>query len=298
MSLDWDDLRLALSIANAGSMTAAARSLGLSQPTLGRRLKDLEDALGSKLFERFPNHLAATPFGIRVLDLARQMESAAVDVARLSDMRRSAGETIHISATTSVAMFLADRLDRLLDLSRAPQTSISISTTRATVDLARREADIALRMRSIPESGKLRARKIGRLAFSLYGLAADQPKASRRNVFVGLTNDRPPPQRPWLDDYAASVGGRVAHRLGEVFMRHQAIRDGQGISLLPCFVGDGDAALERIIDPPEELGEDVYLLLHEDVGPDGSTALVAEGLRLLFKEAESLLAGHVAKSPA
>lgn len=297
MQFDWDDLRLVIEIAKAGSMTAAARDLKLSQPTLGRRLKDFEDRLGAKIFERFPNHLAVTPFGSEILESAKRMEAAAVDVARVAGLRQATGDTVCVSSTTSIAAFLAERLDHLAQLSGNPQAAIAISTTRATVDLARREADIALRMRAVPDGGKLRTRRLARVAFSLYrSFGEASSKAGGNNVFIGLTKDRPPPQGPWLDRYAESVGGRISHRLGEFFMRHHAIRKGYGVSLLPCFIGDSDPDLARVIDPPAELDEDVYLLLHEDVDRSGTVAGVAEGLRLLFKEHEVLLSGRMPKA--
>ncbi len=271
-------------------MTAAARALGVSQPTLGRRLKDLEGTLAARIFERYPNHIAPTPFGMRLLDHARAMESAALEVSRLSEIRRAEGDPVRISATTSVATFLSDRLSRLTELARSPGVRVAVSTTRHTVDLARREADIALRMRAVPEAGRLRSRRIGRLSFTVYGLAGASPSTPPR--YVGLTNDRPPPQRPWLDAHAAAMGGTIGHRLGEFFMRHQAILNGEGASLLPCFVGDADTALVRLVDPPAELDEDVYLLTHEDAETAPAIPRVADALRTLFRESDALLTGR------
>ncbi len=293
--IDWDDLRLLIRIADAGSMTSAASSLGVSQPTLGRRLKALEDRLGGKLFDRLPNSLKLREFGEQVLDIAKVMEKAALDLSRLAELRRGITDTVHISATTSIAMFLVERLEKLSALAALDDVRITINSTRSLVDLARREADIALRMRSIPHEGNLKTRKLARVSFTLYALAGavgmSVPGDGYGRCFIGLTDDRPPPQRLWLDEFAKIAGGRISHRLGEVFLRHRAVRKGLGISLLPCFIGDPDTALERVVAPPLELDEDVFLLMHHDVSALSAVVRVAEGLRLLFKQEAGLLAG-------
>ena len=295
---DWDDLRLLIGIADAGSMTGAAFRLGVSQPTLGRRLKALESRLGASLFDRLPNCLELTAFGSEVVDLARTMERTAIDLSRLAQMRQGTASTVHISATSSVAMFLVERLDRLPDLADLQDIHITISSTRSIVDLARREADIALRMRGIPLEGSLRTRKLARVAFTLYGLLGAHGSGPEKGaLFIGLTDDRPPPQRPWLDDFVQANGGSISHRLGEVFLRHRAIGKGLGISLLPCFIGDRDASLERIVPPPQELDEDIFLLMHQDVNAASATARVAEGLRLLFRNESALLCGSEPNKP-
>ena len=89
MKLNWDDLRIFLSVARAGSLSAAARSLKVSQPTVGRRLKALEEVVGARLFDRLPEGFAPTAAGAELLPMAEEMERAAEALGRRQAARRA-----------------------------------------------------------------------------------------------------------------------------------------------------------------------------------------------------------------
>lgn len=108
---------------------------------------------------------------------------------------------------------------------------------------------------------------------------------------VGLAETaRAPSQSRWLDEAAAARGAAVRLRFSEVALRHRAVRDGAGASLLPCFLGDGDPALVRLLPPPPELAEDVFLLLHERRRP--AVRAVADALGQVFQEGAGVLCGR------
>ena len=204
------------------------------------------------------------------------------------------------TATSSVSLFLTAHLQALLAESGQ---AIAIGTSRDRANLARREADIALRMRRVPEEGDLAARRIGRIGFALYaahaylearGLAGDDGLPGLD--FIGLPEpERAPSQSAWFDAMAAQ--GVLRCRLGEVYLRHRAAADGLGVALLPCFLGDADDRLLRLGDPVPELAEDVYLMLHGDLRRDAAVRAVAEALAALFRRQRRALSGEDAALP-
>ena len=292
---NWDDIRIFLAVARTGSLTEAARSLGVSQPTVSRRLQALEAEAGARLFDRLPNRLEPTALGHALAEAATGMaEGAGAVVRRLRQGAGDGGVPVSITATSSVALFVTGHLPSLLaDTGRM----IAIENSRSRASLAWRQADIALRMRRMPEEGDLRARRIGRIGFALYAArdyAARSDLAGRPGLeglhFIGLPETRrSPSQSAWLD--AVAQPGTIICRLGEVFLRHQAVADGVGISLLPCFLGDADARLLRVGHPPAELREDIYLMLHADLRGDPGIRAMAEALAGLFSREGAALEG-------
>jgi DNA-binding transcriptional LysR family regulator len=294
---DWDDIRIFLAVARTGSLTEAARQLQLSQPTVGRHLRSLEALAGTRLFERLPNRLELTAVGQALVEAAAGMEErAGALVRRLRQAVATEAEPVRITATSSVALFVTGHLQAL----RAESGRlIALGNSRARASLAWREADIALRMRRVPEEGDLAARRIGRIAFALY---ASRAYARRHELeegaslaglhFIGLPEPkRSPSQSAWFDAMAAQ--GTILCRLGEVFLRHRAVADGLGVTLLPCFLGDQDDRLLRLGEPVPELTEEVYLMLHETLRQDRGVRAVAEALTRLFRREQAALGGEV-----
>jgi DNA-binding transcriptional LysR family regulator len=155
----WDDLRLFLLAHRAGSLTGAARRLGLNQSTTSRRLKALEEQLGGRLFDRTPEGLLLTDFGEQLLGPAERAEAASLEVVRLA---AGAGPEIEgdvrIAVSEGLSFYLvAPSIARLQ--ARHPGLSISMLVSETVADLTRREADIALRFIR-PTRGDLVARRI------------------------------------------------------------------------------------------------------------------------------------------
>ncbi|WP_063828224.1 LysR family transcriptional regulator [Azospirillum sp. B510] len=291
--LDWEDIRAFLATARSGSLTAAAQRLRLSPATLGRRLKRLEDALGGPLFDRLPNRLEPTALGRAVLDNAAAMGDAAAAFARCADRLAATAQPVRVTATTSVSAFLTLHLSDLLAETGADLTILS---TRSALNLAQREADIALRMDRVPDEGDLVTRRLGRFGFTLYaarGMGGDWSGRWNGAPVVGLPETRRrPSQSGWVDDTARERGARIVARLSELPMRLDAVRRGIGLTLLPCVLGDADPALVRVIDPPAALCEDVHLLVHRDRRDAPAVAAVVDALVRLFRRHAEALAGE------
>lgn len=294
--LNWDDVRVFATVMRLGSLVEAARSLRISTSTAGRRLRRLEAVVGAPLFDRLPHALVPTAAAQRLHAGAGQMTEGAAALLRGAAATATAERVrVRVTATASMAWFVARHLAALLEV--APGVDVSVVVTRDTLSLAHREADIALRMNRVPERGDLSVRRLARIGFALYAardvLARERRKAGfdpHRLAVVGLT-DHPKLQSQghWVESFAR--GGAIRLRLSEVFLRRQAIVDEHGVSLLPCYLGDGDARLARVIDPPAELDEDVFLLVHNDLKNLPQIKAVANGLVRVFRAHARVLAG-------
>lgn len=279
----WDAIRVFLAVARAGSLIGAARALRVSEATVSRQLRTLETELGARLFDRLPNRLALTGLGRGLLDSAEAMAAGADDLARRALAASAASEhPVRITATSSMALFLVLHLQGLTDA--AAGALLTVTGTRAMASLARREADLALRMRRPPDSGHLRVRRVGQVAFTAY--AAHGTGETR---LIGLREDPSSSQSAWLETIMA--GRPVPVRLDDVHLRREACRAGKGVTLLPCFLGDADPSLRRICPPSEELIEDVYILVHEEIADLPPIARVRRALVDLFREQHDALLG-------
>ena len=241
---------------------------------MARRIRALEEALGVALFQRGPNSLDLTEAGRAVLEAASPMAEAAGARPRGRGglPPRSRGP-VRITATTSVTLFLSPcggpGRRGAADRTRLPPDA-------ASLDLAAGEADIALRMRQLPEGDDLVARKIGRIAFAIY--------ASTREPAALII----PPEDPNLSQQAALIalfgdGRPVAARIGDMPIRYQAAKTGLGAAVLPCWLGDADAELVRVLDPPPDMVEDVYLITHPRSRRRPAVTAVAAALAGLFR---------------
>jgi len=145
MDIPWGDLKLFLAVSDAGSLSAAARGLRMTQPTVSRRLAELEATLGEPLFSRSADGATLTSFGERLLEPARRMAEWAAEVERTAERAESepAG-AVRLTAPPGVAFdFLAPFARALRD--ELPEIHLEVISTVSYLDLSRREADIALR---------------------------------------------------------------------------------------------------------------------------------------------------------
>ena len=184
---DWENLRHFVVLAREGTLTAAARQLGVDHATVARRVAALEAEIGLKLVDRRARSYQLTDGGQRIAATAAPMEEAAFAVARAVQAAKPGlrGE-VSISAPPSLAnALIAPQLSRLRR--RHPGIRIKLIGEKRTASLNRREADVALRL-SRPQEPGLIARKIGSFGFALYG-APDYLKETPRHAFAFIGYD-------------------------------------------------------------------------------------------------------------
>lgn len=247
---DWDDLRHFLAVARTGSTLAAARALRVSQPTVARRVAQLEAALGVALFERRASGYAVTAAGESLLPKAEQAELAmsAAGEAALAHGREISG-SVRISVwEIFAATLLAPILGELHIL--YPQVRIDLDLSDEVRDIAAGEADIAVRSAVQLSGGGLVCRRITEECWAYYchrdyAAANDVPRSPQEmegHAIIGDgTEDFWPEYREWRREVGLRNTIDIHHGAGSTLLA--AVRSGFGIALLPCLAADPDPDL-------------------------------------------------------
>ena len=250
---DWRLVRSFLAVLDQGSLLAAARSLGVSQPTLGRHISELESQLASVLFERTGRGLLPTRTALQLAQAARQMQDGALQLSRtLAGSKSQAGGTVRITASVPVAVQLLPPI--LLKLRLAlPDIQIELVSSNQVSNLLRREADIAIRMVR-PDQTSLVARKLGETAVGAYahrdylarrGVPA-QPAELLQHELIGSDTD--PAIRQGFEAMGFPVPREAfALRSDDLLVQWQAVRAGLGIGFLADYQARLDPAVQPVL---------------------------------------------------
>jgi DNA-binding transcriptional LysR family regulator len=261
---DWENIRHFVTLAREGTLSAAARTLGVDHATVARRVAALEVATGLKLLDRRPRAATLTEDGKRIAALAAPMEETAFALARAAQAAKPGiGGEVTISAPPNFASsVIAPQLVRLWR--QHPDIRIKLIGEKRRASLSRREADVALRLLRPGEAG-LFVRKIGSFGFSLYGAPAYLEKTPPHALaFIGYDASlADSPQEIWL---GTIVGEReVVLRTNDLETQAAAARSGLGIAALPHYLGDGDPHLQRYVVTQKPVSRDVWLVVHRDL---------------------------------
>ena len=286
--MNWDDLRYFNAVARDGSLSGAARRLGVEHTTVARRLAALESDLGVRLFERDARGYALTPEGERIVETARRIEDDVFGLQRqtASDGLEMTG-TVRISAPPVFASaFLTPRLAGLRHAH--PGIVLELAGESRSVSLSRREADIAIRM-SRPDVPSIVARQVGTLAYGLYaarGYFARLPEDAWAFVGYDENLDHTPQQR-WL--LSVSRGRPLVFRANDLASLHAAAAAGMGIGALPRFIGDADPGLERLAADASAASRDLWLAVHPDLRRSPRIRLVLDYLAEVIRTSRAIL---------
>ena len=294
MSSGWDDLRVFLTLSREGNLTAAARRLEVSHPTVARRIKALEQAIGARLFDRLPDRFVPTPAGEELLADAQAMERAAESIHRRSaGLTDTARGTVRLSAGEAMTGFLAGHLPALRRDLQCVEFELIASHMLA--NLSRREADLMIR-EQVPDLASIVARRLGRAAYAIYrhpslAVADVSPDALRRMPWAGFDDDHSymPGQR-WVLDLLGGV--RPGVRVNNWLVLQQAVRVGAGLAVLPCYLGDADPDLRRVGSVLAEVAADQWLLVHRDLRALPRVRAVIDALVRLFQAERAAIEGR------
>ncbi len=260
--MGWSDYSVLLAIAESGSLAAAARSTGQSHPTMMRRLNAMETRLGTRMFERFRDGYQPTAAGEELLQAARNMREIATEAERKVAGRdiRPTGNVILTTTDTLFAGVLAPILGRFLRL--FPGIVLDIRVSNDVYDLARRDAEIALRPSSDPELN-LAGRRLGLIRQALY-VPAETNGSVDEVPMLGPSADMPyGALHAWMKD--AGMDARCVLRFNSILSMHNAARIGAGAAILPTYLAENDASLRRRGEPIAELETELWLLVHPDL---------------------------------
>ncbi len=295
--IGWELYRSFLGVLKEGSLSAAARALGVTQPTIGRHVAALEKALGLALFTRSPGGLLPTEAALALRVHAEAMESTAAALQRAA---ASQGEGVHgvvrITASEIIGVEVLPPILAALH-ARHPELKVELVLTNRVQDLLRREADIAVRM-TPPRQESLLARRIGAVELGLHGtreyldrrgtprstaelahhsiIGFDQPNAFIRNAARSL---------PVLD--RASFALRSDSDLAQLAL----LRAGAGLGMCQVPIAKRSGVLVRVLSGQISLPLETWITMHEDLR-------ARPGCRAAFEALVGGLSRHVAAGAA
>ena len=271
---NWSDYPIFLAVAQTGSLTAAGRKLGLSQPTVGRRLRALEDYFGTALITKQDGALVVTEFGNKLLENIGRMQDEvdAIDRSRAT-LDSSPSGVVRLSSSEGLgSIWLPSVLQKFRESN--PDVFIELGIGFRDFNLAQREADIALRWRGPGHQNSLYGRKVASVNFGLFASesylsAKGEPKSitelQDHDVAVVMMKDDFP---IWLNEGKGDtpLPPRVTFRTDNVWAFTNALTLGYGIGVLPLCsqLADECTGLRQIL-PNVTQCEDLWLVAHEDL---------------------------------
>jgi len=267
--LSWDDFRYVKAIADTRSLAGAAELLGVNHSTVFRRLGQIEQQLGSRLFERGRAGYAPTACGEQMVDLAERMGDDIISFERAvtgQDLRPS-GE---LRITTSDVLLLHFLGDVLIGFRRAyPEIVLDVVVSNQRLNLSKRDADVAVRA-TYHNPDPLSGSKIARIAWAVFGPTAlatesfDPTIDARRHDWVAFADPVAIAKAVrWLREHAGEK--RIVYKINTMIGLAEAAAGGVGLALLPCYVGTAVAGLAQLSSPLPELEGELWLLTHPDL---------------------------------
>ena len=284
---DWNRARAFLVTAEEGSLSAAARALGMAQPTLGRQVDALEEELGVVLFERVGRGLTLTPSGLELLDHVRAMGEAAnrMSLAAAGQSQSIEGKVVIAASDVYAAFLLPPILAKLRQAQPGIEVEIVVSTKAS--DLLRREADIAIR-NFRPSEPDLVARKIRDVPARLYATPAyldslnnpQLPYDLRHADFISIDGSG-----MFLKGLNA-MGFHLTERNFPILTENylvmwELVKHGLGIGILDGAIGDAEPKVTRVLPDLAPLMFPIWLVAHRELNTSRRIRLVFD---LLAKE--------------
>ncbi len=271
IAFDWNQIRAFLVTAEEGSLSAAARGLGLTQPTLSRQVAALEENLGVTLFTRAGRSLVLTETGLTLLEHVRDMGKAAGAVSLAASGRAEAVEgTVTITATDMMSAYVLPGIVRTLS-DTAPGISITIVAANDIRDLQRREADIALR-NAAPTEPDLIARRL-RDTGGIYCAAhsyldrfgpISAPEDLERATWVGYGN--PQEMSDALKQFGLNVAaGQFKYNCSTGVVVWEMVKAGLGVGILTPEAQDASKDLVRLLPDHPPIPVPLYILSHSEL---------------------------------
>lgn len=281
---EWGDLRYLLAVARTGTLSAAARELGVAQTTVGRRLEVLEETLGARLFDRSKSGLRLSDVGTEILELARTMERAAAEVER-----RTRGQDQQLEGTvritTTEAFARSNVVPRLAELQREhPGLRFEVLAGNRTLDLDGREADLAVRLVR-PDDPSLVARRIGHIELGLYASETYRERhglAGELDLTDGLVGHQVAgyvgemagaPEARWLAEHATRA--TVVLRSNSIPALVAAVDSGMALAILPSTLAE-EHGLCCVAALPELPQRPVWLVFHADLRDNARVRCVVD----------------------
>lgn len=272
-AIEWDWYRSFLAVVDTGSLSAAARQLGLAQPTVGRHVSALEAELGQPLFIRTQAGLSATDAAKALRPLAAAMASTAAAIARTAHSRQEAlSGVVRVTASEVIGVEVLPPI--LARLQRQhPGIVVELMLSNQVQDLLKREADIAVRM-TAPQQEQLIARRVGSIKLGLHAsedyLGSHAPVSSLDDLVAEgqllIGHDQETAFiRALLRQLPALRRERFTLRADSDLAHLALIRAGAGIGICQVPIARRSAALRRVLPHDVSFQLETWITMHEDL---------------------------------
>jgi DNA-binding transcriptional LysR family regulator len=292
-NFNWDDARIFLAIARAGTLSGAAEALEMGIATVSRRLDRLEQSLSVPLFSRHQNGYRLTDDGEAMLERAEALEHAGLAFGETAKRQGSVAGLVRLATSDNLAThFILPSLPKLLE--KHPDLRIEVLSGIQSLNLHRRDADLAIRMVK-PDAGNLTLKRIGTVGFGVYGSETYLDEWGGQAFSVSLNNaqfvgwsesNQHLPAAKWLNRTLRGRPCRVEANtlVGQV----AAVTAGLGLGVLPHFMArqGGLKCVQHDIDADQTL----WLVMHSDLAGSRRVRAVADHLITLFEQAKQQLA--------
>lgn len=295
--MDWNLIRDFLAVARTGSLNRAAQKLGVNASTVGRRIETLETTLGVCLFQRSQTGYVLTDEGEGLIGRAESFEETGIAFERGAEASESVEGRVRLATAENLANFLI--IPALPDFrAQHPKLTLEVVTDIRSVNLNRREADLALRLVR-PTQGNVSIRRVGTMRNGLYGSVdyVQHKQADRKHKdggrfdgdeFISWSehySDLPTAQ--WVD--RALQGRAPALVTSSLYAQLVAARAGLGLAVLPCLLADVEPTLRRISSEADAIEQELWLAIHTDLAGSARVRAVADFLsELIHRNAASL----------
>lgn len=296
-NMDWNLVRDFLAVARTGSLNRAAQKLGVNASTVGRRIETLEKTLGVHLFQRSQTGYVLTDEGEGLIARAETFEETGIAFERRAEASESVEGRVRLATAENLANFLI--IPALPDFrAQHPKLTLEIVTDIRSVNLNRREADLALRLVR-PTQGNVSIRRVGTMRNGLYG-SVDY--VQRRQVdskekdggrfdgdeFISWSEhygDLPTAQ--WTD--RVLQGRAPALVTSSLYAQLVAACAGLGFAVLPCFMAEAEPALRHVPSDADAIAQEFWLAIHTDLAGSARVRAVADFLsELVHRNAANL----------
>ncbi len=293
--MEWDDLQYVLAVADMESLAGAAVSLGVNRTTVLRRINAFERQNGVRVFDRLASGYVLTPEGQELFAAARALEHTIMTLERkLAGQDQRAEGIVQLTTTdTLLASVLPSHLSAFRNA--YPAIVLDISTSNTLLDLAKRDADVAIRpVVNPPET--LIGRRLSAVAFAVYAShdyrrANDVSAPLHEHAWIapgailgGTSVAR------WMSD--AVPKARRAVQLDSLLAMREMCAAGAGLSALPCYLGDSDPRLARVREPIKEMTTALWVLTHPDLMRTARVRLFTQFMARALAKERSLIEGR------
>ncbi|MEH6475739.1 MAG: LysR family transcriptional regulator [Sneathiella sp.] len=280
---NWDDIQVFLAVTRAGTVRGAAKELGVTHATISRRLRELEKRLGSELFERSSTRHKLSTAGHSIFDAAvRAQENMAEIDRRAFAQDRSLAGKVKLSVLESLYMaVLNERFHQFH--TENPLIEVELITSEQLKNLAQREADIVIRITNSPPEQAF-GRKLANSPLACYASVdylANRPELDRWVALEHETAREP------------IIPARLVMTTNSLNVSAETIRQGTGLGLLPCFIGDKSPDLVRVPGTPLIPDMEIWALMHADVQNTPRVRALINFIYDVFDSERDLIEGRI-----